>query len=112
MADIRPQYGEEAVGANHPTKADVINRAFNVEHSSDGIHNFAAAAANLKLFWNAAGTAPEWATGLSIISATRAMTAASGNVAYTGVGFLPRSLLVVAALDPTSISIGISAGTT
>ncbi|GAF81613.1 unnamed protein product, partial [marine sediment metagenome] len=38
MADIRPQYNEEAVGANHPTKADVINRAFNVGHDEDGTH--------------------------------------------------------------------------
>jgi len=38
MADIRPQYTEEAVGANHPTKADVINRAYNLEHDVDGTH--------------------------------------------------------------------------
>ncbi len=38
MADVRPQYIEEAVGANHPTKADVINRAWNVEHDEDGTH--------------------------------------------------------------------------
>lgn len=38
MADVRPQYNEEAVGANHPTKADVINRAYNVEHGVDGTH--------------------------------------------------------------------------
>ncbi len=40
MADLRPQYTEEAVGANHPTKADVINRAWNVEHEEDGTHGF------------------------------------------------------------------------
>lgn len=38
MADLRPQYTEEAVGANHPTKADTINRAYNVEHDVDGTH--------------------------------------------------------------------------
>lgn len=38
MADLRPQYNEEAVGANHPTKADVINRAWNIEHEEDGTH--------------------------------------------------------------------------
>ena len=38
MADLRPQYNEEAVGANHPTKEDVINRAWNVEHEEDGTH--------------------------------------------------------------------------
>jgi len=38
MADLRPQYSEEAVGANHPTKTDIINRAYNVEHNEDGTH--------------------------------------------------------------------------
>jgi len=38
MADLRPQHTEEAVGANHPTKTDVINRAWNVEHDEDGLH--------------------------------------------------------------------------
>lgn len=38
MADLRPQFSEEAVGANHPTKTDVINRAYNVEHDEDGTH--------------------------------------------------------------------------
>lgn len=38
MADLRPQYSEEAIGANHPTKADIINRAYNVEHEEDGTH--------------------------------------------------------------------------
>ena len=39
MADLRPQYTEYAVGANHPTKSDVVNRAYNVEHNEDGTHN-------------------------------------------------------------------------
>ncbi len=38
MADQRAQYNEEAVGANHPTKADVINRLALVEHGTDGVH--------------------------------------------------------------------------
>lgn len=38
MADLRPQHNEAAVGANHPTKTDVINRAYNVEHDEDGTH--------------------------------------------------------------------------
>ena len=38
MADLRPQYTEEAVGHGHPTKSDVINRAYNVEHDIDGTH--------------------------------------------------------------------------
>ncbi len=38
MADQRIQYSEEMVGNAHPTKADTLNRAFNVEHDSDGTH--------------------------------------------------------------------------
>ncbi len=44
MADQRAQYNEEAVGANHPTKADVINRLALVEHGTDGVHGAAARA--------------------------------------------------------------------
>lgn len=42
MADQRAQYSEEAVGANHPTKADVINRLALVEHGTDGVHGVTA----------------------------------------------------------------------
>ena len=38
MDDLRAQYDEEAVGANHPTKADVINRLVMIEHNMDGTH--------------------------------------------------------------------------
>ncbi|MBI2178106.1 MAG: hypothetical protein HYU38_07205 [Candidatus Tectomicrobia bacterium] len=38
MADQRAQYTEEAVGAGHPTKADVVNRLALVEHNTDGTH--------------------------------------------------------------------------
>lgn len=47
MADLRPQYNEEAVGANHPTKTDVINRAYNVEHDEDGTHGNITTTLNL-----------------------------------------------------------------
>jgi hypothetical protein len=51
--------------------------------------------ANQKLFGNAAGTAPEFATGVKIINSTRSSTAANGNVAYTGVGFKPSLVLAL-----------------
>lgn len=38
MADQVIQYTEEMVGANHPTKADTLNRALLVEHNADGTH--------------------------------------------------------------------------
>ncbi len=39
-ADERIQYAEQMVGANHPTKADTLNRLTLVEHNSDGIHKY------------------------------------------------------------------------
>jgi hypothetical protein len=42
MTDQRAQYNEEAVGANHPTKADVINRLTLVGHNNDGTHKIVA----------------------------------------------------------------------
>lgn len=67
--------------------------------------------ANYKLFVNAAGDLPEWAAGLKIITATRAMDAASGDVGYTGVGFKPSLIIFLARYD-NSISIGVDDLTT
>lgn len=59
MADLRPQYNEGAVGANHPTLADVINRAWNVEHEEDGTHG--TIKGNLFMEGNiGVGVAPTW----------------------------------------------------
>jgi hypothetical protein len=52
--------------------------------------------ANHKLFVNAAGNAAEWAKGLGQITSTRDMTAESGSVEYTGMGFQPNAALVIA----------------
>jgi len=38
MADLRIRYDELMVGANHPAKADTLNRLAIVEHNSDGTH--------------------------------------------------------------------------
>ena len=38
MADLRIQYDEEMVGANHPTKSDTLNRLVLAEHEQDGSH--------------------------------------------------------------------------
>ena len=38
MSDQIIQYTEEMVGANHPTKADTLNRALLVGHNADGTH--------------------------------------------------------------------------
>lgn len=70
----------------------------------------AKGAANLKLFMNAAGTAPEWANGFFFLSSTRAMDTATGDVSYTGTGFKPSAIFAIASLQ-SSFSFGFAAGT-
>lgn len=79
--------------------------------ASSALARLAKGAANYKLFMNAGATAPEWASGISTISATRDLTADSGDVAYTGVGFKPSAIIAIAVINATScMSIGFSVG--
>ena len=72
----------------------------------------AAGAANDKYFMDAAGTAPEWAGGLKIGTFTRDLTTATGDVAYSGVGFKPTILVFIAGvIEVSTMSIGIDDGT-
>jgi len=68
----------------------------------------ALGAANLKRFMNAGATAPEWASGLKVMTSTRNLTAATGDVSYTGIGFKPGALIAIGYV-PTG-TIGISVG--
>jgi hypothetical protein len=62
---------------------------------------------------NAGATAPEWASGSFTGSFTRDMTAASGDVSYTGVGFKGSSGIFISAIDGTEVvTIGVVSGTT
>lgn len=73
----------------------------------------AKGAANTKLFMNAGANAPEWAAGMNVVSFTRDMSLASGNVSYTGFGFLPAGMIVVAFMNAVqSFSFGQAMGTT
>jgi len=58
-------------------------------------------AANLKQFMNAAGTAPEWAKGIKIITLTRDLAAvgAPTDVETAGVGFKPSLIRFDAAME-------------
>lgn len=59
------------------------------------------------------GTLPAWGATMKIGSFTRDTTAASGTVAYTGVGFKPTSILFLAIIDGTNaMSVGIDDATT
>lgn len=52
-------------------------------------------------------------TASQVIEITRDMTLASGNVAYTGVGFTPKGLVAIGFVDGNSAtSFGMSTGTT
>lgn len=62
--------------------------------------------ANYKKFMNAAGTAPEWASGIKIGTFTRGMSVASGDVSITGVGFKPSVVIFLSCLATTSMTIG------
>ena len=59
----------------------------------------AAGAANLKYFMDADGTAPEWASGVSMITFSRDMADSTGDVAYTAAGFKPSSIEVFCVID-------------
>lgn len=61
-------------------------------------------AANLKLFGNAAGNGVEWAAGMKITTSTREMDAATGDVAYTGVGFKPNAMVCLGIVTGTTLA--------
>jgi len=80
--------------------------------ASSLLARLAKGTANHKLFMNAAGTAPEWASGIAIISSTRLMDAATGDVAYTGAGFKPSHVIVFANVATTTMACwGMASGT-
>src|SRR4030042_1998784 len=61
-----------------------------------------------KFFMNAAGDAPEWAVGMSVGSTTYDIATASGDVAYTGIGFKPSYILLLMSVVNTSgMSVGV-----
>jgi hypothetical protein len=63
--------------------------------------------ADAKMFMNAAGTLPEWAAGIYVGSFTRVLSTASGNVAYTGIGFKPRVLIQLGGLSGGGVGVGL-----
>jgi hypothetical protein len=73
----------------------------------------ALGAANLKQFMNAAGTAPEWASGIKIGTlAVRNMETVTGDVAYTNIGFKPSAVIFLANIPGIANgSIGFDDGT-
>ena len=69
--------------------------------------------ANAKVFGNAAGTAPEYATGIKLGSFTRDISIASGTQQITGVGFKPSLVAFFANVSGNAAtSIGATDGVT
>ncbi len=59
-------------------------------------------AANFTLFMNAAGTLPEWGSGVELISTTIDTATASGSQNIAGFGFRPSHVIILAIVDGTS----------
>ena len=80
-------------------------------HRSGGVlARLAKGTANFKMFMNVAGTAPEWAAGIKIGSFTRDLTAASGDVSITGVGFKPSNVIFISGWINNSFAVGFDNG--
>jgi hypothetical protein len=79
--------------------------------ASGVLARLAKGTANFKMFMNAAGTAPEWAAGVKVGTFTRDLTADSGDVSYSGVGFKPSAIIFLASKSNVfAASVGISQG--
>jgi len=98
-------------GANLAVGSDADGDTY---HRAAGVlARLAKGAANTKMFMNAAGTAPEWASGIKLGTFTRAMDGTSGDVAYTAVGFKPSAIIFIVGHTTSAGwgSIGFSDGT-
>ena len=85
-----------AINANWEfTSPGVVTTAGDTTYASAAgvMARLAIGAANLKKFVNAAGTAPEWASGLSSTYHSYDLATASGNQTLTGAGFTPTGAL-------------------
>jgi len=70
--------------------------------ASGVLARLAKGAANTKLFTNAGATAPEWAVGIKQRNFTYDLSTASGTVDYTGFGFKPSNIIVLAGVTDTA----------
>ncbi len=57
--------------------------------------------ADKKLFGNAAGTAPEWASGFKVSNISYDVSTATGTQVVTGIGFKPSAIIMVSGIEPT-----------
>ncbi|MDD4984507.1 MAG: hypothetical protein PHQ43_01770 [Dehalococcoidales bacterium] len=79
--------------------------------ASGKLARLAKGSPNLKQFMNAAGTGPEWDHGITFVSSSRDLTAAAGDVSYSGAGFKPRATICLSCINNTgNVSIGMQVG--
>ena len=80
--------------------------------ASSVLARLAKGTANFNMFMNAAGTAPEWASGRKMGTTTYDTATDSGDQSITGVGFKPSLVLLIVGVNATAqISFGIDNGT-
>lgn len=93
---------------------DLLTGQGDIVYSSaaNTLARLAIGAANTKIFVNAGGIAPEYGTGVVVGTLNREIDAATGDVAYTGLGFKP-SLVVFLSSEENQVgwSIGFDDGT-
>jgi hypothetical protein len=70
-----------------------------IQAASGVLSALALGAANTKLFINAAGTAPEFASGFYVNRFDRDAAGANADVAYTGIGFKPSAMILFTCLN-------------
>jgi len=108
-------YSSTGTAAESATNQPRIIRPDDYATGGNWVESFTApiGAANLKLFMNAAATAPEWTSGIKIGVLTRDHTAAAGNLSYTGIGFKPSNIIFLCGHPASAmpISVGFDNGT-
>jgi len=77
--------------------------------AANTLARLAKGTANYKMFMNAAGTAPEWATGMKSVTYSRDVSLTS-DWALTGAGFKPSALIAFGGIQSTSFSWGFLTG--
>ena len=95
-----PDSGIYRIGANNLGVAvngakvlDIATTGLGVTGNVTATNLVALGAANLKLFVNAAASAPEYAKGIKVGAFTYNLATASGNLSTTGVGFKPSAII-------------------
>jgi len=98
-------------GSTTITPTDAVTATITLPNITSTLLAVASAGtANQKLFMNAAGTAQEFAAGISIVSTTWDVST-TGSFAITGAGFKPKAVVALSALGSTfGSSIGFTVG--